>query len=97
MSVTYTNPGPEDLYTDQVGSVSLLTEGGRQIEGKTPFGVDTRILGCPSDWVARTIPPGENVTECSIHRVTDDRDKPFAVGFAEAGRPGLVTWRAPLR
>ncbi|MEV6476807.1 hypothetical protein [Streptomyces sp. NPDC051657] len=97
VSVTYTNPGPEDLSTGQVDNVSLLTESGRQIEGKTPFGVDTRIPGCPSDWVARMIRPGESVTECSIHVVTDDGDKPFAVGFAEAGRPGLVTWRAPLR
>ncbi|MFH9476280.1 hypothetical protein ACH4L7_20895 [Streptomyces anulatus] len=96
VSVTYTNPGPEYLHTNQVGSVSLLTEGGLQIEGKTPFDVDARIPGCPSDWVARMVPPGESVTECSIHMVTDERDKPFAVGFAEAGRPGLVTWRAPL-
>ncbi|MFJ5048075.1 hypothetical protein [Streptomyces sp. NPDC088719] len=59
--------------------------------GKTPFGVGTKIPGCPSDWVARMIPPGESVTACSIHRVTDDGDKPFAVGFVEAGRPGLVT------
>ncbi|WP_330481233.1 hypothetical protein OH782_00910 [Streptomyces sp. NBC_01544] len=43
------------------------------------------------------IPPGDSVTECSIHLVTDDGDKPFAVGFAEAGRQGLVAWRAPLR
>ncbi|MDX3766670.1 hypothetical protein OG963_23610 [Streptomyces sp. NBC_01707] len=97
VSVTYTNPGPKDLYADQANRVRLLTEGGRQIQGKTPFVVDTKIPGCPSDWVARTIPPGDSVTECSIHLVTDDGDKPFAVGFAEAGRPGLVAWRAPLR
>ncbi|MFB7091104.1 hypothetical protein [Streptomyces sp. NPDC056296] len=96
VSVTYTNPGPEDLYADQADRVRLLTEGGRQIQGKTPFGLDTRIPGCPSDWVARMIPPGDSVTECSIHLVTDEDDKPFAVGFAEADRPGLVTWRAPL-
>ncbi|MFD0342799.1 hypothetical protein ACFVH0_29660 [Streptomyces sp. NPDC127117] len=97
VSVTYTNPGPDDLYTDQADSVSLLTEGGRQIQGKTPFVADTKIPGCPSDWVTRVVSPGESVTECSIHMVTDDNDKPFAVGFAEADRPGLVTWRAPLR
>ncbi|MBQ1100129.1 hypothetical protein KBY55_29725 [Streptomyces sp. b94] len=96
VSVTYTNPGPEDLYADQSDRVRLLTEGGRQIQGKTAFGLDTRIPGCPSDWVARMIPPGDSVTECSIHLVTDEDDKPFAVGFAEADRPGLVTWRAPL-
>ncbi|MFV6031075.1 hypothetical protein [Streptomyces sp. NPDC056264] len=97
VSVTYTNTGSEDLYTDQADHVRLLTEGGRQIRGKTPFGLGTKIPGCPSDWVARMIPPGGSVTECSIHLVTDPDDKPFAVGFAEAGRPGLVTWRAPLR
>ncbi|MET8741896.1 hypothetical protein [Streptomyces sp. NPDC004728] len=97
VSVTYTNTGPKDLYADQADRVRLLTEGGRQIQGKTPFVLDTKIPGCPSDWVARTIPPGDSVTECSIHLVTDDGDKPFAVGFAEAGRPGLVAWRARLR
>ncbi|OKJ26665.1 hypothetical protein [Streptomyces sp. CB01580] len=96
VSVTYTNTGPKDLYADQADRVRLLTEGGRQIRGKTPFVLDTKIPGCPSDWVARMIPPGDSVTECSIHLVTDDGDKPFAVGFAEAGRPGLVAWRAPL-
>ncbi|MFD3612041.1 hypothetical protein ACFWXA_28965 [Streptomyces atroolivaceus] len=95
VSVTYTNTGPKDLYADQADRVRLLTEGGRQIQGKTPFVLDTKIPGCPSDWVARTIPPGDSVTECSIHLVTDDSDKPFAVGIAEAGRPGLVAWRAP--
>lgn len=97
VSVTYTSPGPKDLYTGQAGDVRLLTEGGRQIRGKTPFVLDTKIPGCPSDWVTRMVPPGDKVTECSIHLVTDDRDKPFAVGFAEADRPGLVAWRAPLR
>lgn len=97
VSVTYTNTGPKDLYADQADRVRLLTEGGRQIRGKTPFVLDTKIPGCPSDWVARTVPPGDSVTECSIHLVTDDGDKPFAVGFAEAGRPGPVAWRAPLR
>ncbi|MDT0612122.1 hypothetical protein [Streptomyces lancefieldiae] len=96
VSVTYTNAGSKDLYADQADSVRLLTEGGRQIRGKTPFALDTKIPSCPSDWVARTIPPGDSVTECSIHLVTDDDDKPFAVGFAEADRPGLVTWRAPV-
>ncbi|GAA2334241.1 hypothetical protein OKJ48_23295 [Streptomyces kunmingensis] len=96
VSVTYTNTGPKDLYADRADHVRLLTEGGRQIPGKTPFVRDTKIPGCPSDWVARTVPPGDSVTECSIHLVTDDDDKPFAVGFAEADRPGLVTWRAPL-
>lgn len=96
VSVTYTNTGPKDLYADQADHVRLLTEGGRQIPGKTPFVLDTEIPGCPSDWVARTIPPGDSVTECSIHLVTDAGDKPFAVGFAEAGRPGLVAWRAPV-
>ncbi|WP_329449556.1 hypothetical protein OG894_00815 [Streptomyces sp. NBC_01724] len=62
-----------------------------------PYVLDTKIPGCPSDWGARMIPPGDSVTECSIHLVTDDGDKPFAVGFAEAGRQGLVAWRAPLR
>ncbi|MFD5217734.1 DUF4352 domain-containing protein [Streptomyces tendae] len=95
VSVNYTNTGPKDLYADQADHVHLLTEGGRQIPGKTPFVLDAKIPGCPSDWVARAIPPGDSVTECSIHLVTDD-DKPFAVGFAEAGRPGLVAWRAPL-
>ncbi|HWU08936.1 MAG TPA: hypothetical protein VN520_21565 [Streptomyces sp.] len=95
VSVTYTNTGPKNLYADQADHVRLLTEGGRQIQGKTPFVLDTKIPGCPSDWVARMIPPGDSVTECSIHLVTDD-DKPFAVGFAEVGRPGLVAWRAPL-
>ncbi|MFI6897772.1 hypothetical protein ACIBM4_27035 [Streptomyces sp. NPDC050256] len=33
------------------------------------------------------------MTECSIHLVTEDGDKPFAAGFAEAGRPGPVAWR----
>ncbi|MFC9858379.1 MULTISPECIES: hypothetical protein [unclassified Streptomyces] len=97
VSVTYTNTGPKDLYADQADRVRLLTEGGRRIRGKTPFVLDTKIPGCPSDWVARTVPPGDSVTECSIHLVTDDGDKPFAVGFAEAGRPGPVAWRAPLR
>lgn len=97
VSVTYTNTGSKDLYADQADSVRLLTEGGRQIRGKTPFALDTKIPGCPSDWVARMIPPGDSVTECSIHLVTDAGDKPFAVGFAEADRPGLVTWRAPFR
>ncbi|MFE5897622.1 hypothetical protein ACFQ67_09395 [Streptomyces sp. NPDC056488] len=100
VSVTYTNPGPKNLYPDQAGHVSLLTEDGRQIRGKTPFPLDRfgrKVPGCPSDWVARMVPPGDSVTECSVHLVTDDGDKPFAVGFAEAGRPGLVTWRAPLR
>ncbi|MER8042659.1 hypothetical protein [Streptomyces sp. NPDC094032] len=97
VSVTYTNTGPKDLYTNQADRVRLLTEGGRQIPGKTPFVPDTGIPGCPSDWVARMIPPGDSVTECSIHLVTDESDKPFAVGFAEAGRSGLATWRAPLR
>ncbi|MEU6341227.1 hypothetical protein ABZ883_09805 [Streptomyces sp. NPDC046977] len=96
-SVTYTNTGSKDLYTDQAGQVRLLTESGRQIPGKTPFVRDTKIPGCPSDWVARTIPPGGSVTECSVHLVTDDGDKPFAVGFKEAGRPGLVAWSTPLR
>jgi hypothetical protein len=96
VSVTYTNTGPKDLYADQADRVRLLTEGGRQIPGKTPFVLDTKIPGCPSDWVARMIPPGDSVTECSIHLLTDDGDKPFAVGFAESGRPGLVAWRAPL-
>lgn len=32
-----------------------------------------------------------------VHLVPDDGDKPFAVGFAGKGRPGLVAWRAPLR
>ncbi|WP_217141672.1 hypothetical protein [Streptomyces sp. AC627_RSS907] len=96
VSITYTNTGPKDLYADQADRVRLLTEGGRQIEGKTPFVLDTKIPGCPSDWVARMVPPGDSVTECSIHMVTDDDDKPFAVGFAEAGRPGLVGWRAPF-
>ncbi|MFF2007778.1 hypothetical protein ACFVWY_01720 [Streptomyces sp. NPDC058195] len=97
VSVTYTSTGPKDLYTNQASHVRLLTEGGRQIPGKTPFVPDTGIPGCPSDWVARMISPGDSVTECSIHLVTDDGDKPFAVGFAEADRPGLVAWRAPLR
>lgn len=97
VSVTYTNTGPKDLYPDQNGHVRLLTESGRQIRGKTSFVLDTKVPGCPSDWVARMVPPGDSVTECSIHLVTDDGDKPFAVGFAEAGRPGLVAWRAPLR
>lgn len=97
VSVTYTNTGPKDLYPDQADHVHLLTEGGRQIQGKTPYVLDTEIPGCPSDWVARMIPPGDSVTECSVHLVTDDDDKPFAVGFAEAGRSGLVAWRAPLR
>ncbi|MFE4305122.1 hypothetical protein ACFRR6_03575 [Streptomyces sp. NPDC056891] len=97
VSVSYTNSGPKDLYANQADRVRLLTEGGRQIRGKTPFVLDRKIPGCPSDWVARMIPPGGSVTECSIHLVTDAGDKPFAVGFAEAGRPGLVTWRAPLR
>lgn len=96
VSVTYTNTGPKDLYADQADRVLLLTEGGRQIRGKTPFVLDTKIPGCPSDWVARMIPPGDSVTECSIHLLTDDGDKPFAVGFAEAGQPGLVAWRAHL-
>ncbi|MFE3655058.1 hypothetical protein [Streptomyces sp. NPDC059165] len=96
VSVTYTNTGPKDLYAAQADRVRLLTKGGRQIRGKTPFVHDTKIPGCPSDWSARMIPPGDSVTECSIHLVTDDGDKPFAVGFAEAGRPGLVAWRAPL-
>ncbi|MFI8952832.1 hypothetical protein ACIGO6_41100 [Streptomyces sp. NPDC053750] len=93
VSLTYTNTGPKDLYADQADRVRL-TEGGRQIQGKTPFVLDTKIPGCPSDWVARMVPPGDSVTECSIHLVTDD-DKPFAVGFAEAGRSGRLAWRAP--
>ncbi|MGW8883883.1 hypothetical protein [Streptomyces sp. NPDC055749] len=96
VSVTYTNTGPKDLYTNQADHVRLLTESGRQIRGKTPLDLDTKIPDCPSDWVARMIPPGDSVTECSIHLMTDENDKPFAVGFAEAGRPGLVAWRAPL-
>ncbi|MCX4846665.1 hypothetical protein [Streptomyces sp. NBC_00893] len=87
-----------DGYLDEGDAVATWpVEGGRQIRGKTRFVLDTKIPGCPSDSVARTIPPGDSVTECSIHLVTDDGDKPFAVGFAEAGRPGPVTWRAPLR
>ncbi|MEU1489734.1 hypothetical protein ABZ456_05665 [Streptomyces sp. NPDC005776] len=97
VSITYTNNGPKDLYTDQAGDVRLLTEGGRQVPGKTPFVPDTKIPGCPSDWVAQMIPPGDSVTECSVHLLPDDGDKPFAAGFAEADRPGLVAWRAPLR
>ncbi|MFC8490220.1 hypothetical protein ACFUJU_05335 [Streptomyces sp. NPDC057235] len=86
VSVSHTNPGPENLCPDQDDQVHLLTEGGRQIPGKTPFGSGTKIPGCPSDWVARMVLPGDKVTECSIHPVTDEGDKPFAVGFAEAGR-----------
>ncbi|MFI0242332.1 hypothetical protein [Streptomyces sp. NPDC016845] len=44
-----------------------------------------------------TGPPGDSVTECSIHLVMDRDDKPLAVGFSEADRPELVAWRAPLR
>ncbi|MFC8535796.1 hypothetical protein ACFUJY_17815 [Streptomyces sp. NPDC057249] len=96
VSVTYTNPGPEDLYADQAGQVRLLTEGGRQIRGKTPFVHDAdEIPGCPTDWATQLVPPGDSVTECSVHLVTGD-DKPFAVGFSEADRPGLVAWRAPV-
>ncbi|MCO4695256.1 hypothetical protein LRR80_01306 [Streptomyces sp. RO-S4] len=94
--VTYTSPGPHDLYTDQDDHVRLLTQGGRQIPGKTPFVEDTGIPGCPSDWVATMVPPGDSVTQCTIHLVTGEGDKPFAVGFDEADRPGLVTWRADL-
>ncbi|MGW0937084.1 hypothetical protein [Streptomyces sp. NPDC002666] len=96
VSVAYTNTGPKDPYADQVDHVRLLTEGGRQIRRKTPFVLDTKISGCPSDWVARMIRPGNSVTECSIHLVTEDGDKPFAVAFAEEGLPELVTWRAPI-
>ncbi|BFO19158.1 hypothetical protein SHKM778_55460 [Streptomyces sp. KM77-8] len=34
--ITYTNTGPKDLYPGQADRVRLLTEGGRQIQGKTP-------------------------------------------------------------
>ncbi|WP_330451353.1 MULTISPECIES: hypothetical protein [unclassified Streptomyces] len=96
VSVTYTNPGPKDLYARQADDVRLLTEGGRQIRGKTPFGLDAKkVPGCPTDWITQMVAPGESVTECSIHLVTGD-DKPFAVGFMEADRPGLVAWRAPF-
>ncbi|MFJ7630976.1 hypothetical protein ACIQZN_31295 [Streptomyces sp. NPDC097595] len=94
VSVTYTSPGPKDLYAHQVGQVRLITEGGRQIPGKIPFVQGAKeIPGCPTDWVTQLVPPGDSVTECSVHLVTGD-DKPFAVGFAEADRPGLVAWRA---
>ncbi|MEU8757784.1 hypothetical protein [Streptomyces sp. NPDC048659] len=95
--IRYTNPGPGKLYPSQAGDVRLLTEGGRQIAGKTPFLFRGKIPGCPSDWVARLVPAGGDVTQCSIHMLPDDGDKPLAVGFAEADRTGLVTWRAPLR
>ncbi|WP_285572220.1 hypothetical protein [Streptomyces sp. RTGN2] len=95
--VTYTNPGPNDLYPGQADDVRLLTEGGRRIPGKAPFGLHTKIPDCPSDWLTQLVAPGDSVTECSVHLVTDDGDKPFAVGFAEADRPGLVAWRAHLR
>ncbi|GAA4939674.1 hypothetical protein GCM10023238_01650 [Streptomyces heliomycini] len=45
--VTYTNPGPKDLYPDQADHVRLLTEGGRQIQGKTPYILDTKIPAVP--------------------------------------------------
>ncbi|WP_327178690.1 hypothetical protein OG599_27740 [Streptomyces sp. NBC_01335] len=96
VAVTYTNPGPSNLYLDQAHHVYLLSEGGRQIQGKIPFGVKTEIPGCPADWVATMVSPGDSVTECSVHMVTDESDKPFAVGFMETDRPRLVTWRAPL-
>ncbi|MFE5795051.1 hypothetical protein ACFQ8C_21095 [Streptomyces sp. NPDC056503] len=96
VTVTYTNPGPGNLYTDQAKHVRLLTGNGRQIPGKTPYTPDAKIPGCPTDWVARMIPPGDSVTECSIHLLTDDSDKPFAVGFAQPGGAGLAIWRAPL-
>ncbi|WP_330242387.1 hypothetical protein [Streptomyces sp. NBC_00525] len=93
--VTYTNPGPKDLYADQAGQVRLVTESGRQIPGQTPFLHGTEeIPNCPTDWTTQLVPPGESVTECSVHLVTGD-DKPFAVGFSEADRPGLAAWRAP--
>ncbi|MEU1090237.1 hypothetical protein ABZ401_26040, partial [Streptomyces sp. NPDC005892] len=64
-SVTYTNPGPKDLPTDQAGDVYLVTEGGRKIGGKTPFVLDAKIPGCPSDWVARMIRPGAPPSRCA--------------------------------
>ncbi|MEV6201508.1 hypothetical protein AB0M64_16255 [Streptomyces sp. NPDC051771] len=97
VTLTYTSPGPGNLYTDQADHVRLLTQNGRQIPGKTPFTHDAQIPGCPTDWVARMIPPGDSVTECSIHLLTDDKDTPFAVGFAQADRAGLVAWRVPRR
>ncbi|MFD7615116.1 hypothetical protein [Streptomyces sp. NPDC059828] len=97
VSVAYTNTGPKDLYADhQANSVHLLTESGRQIRGKAPFVRDTKIPSCPSNWGTHMIPPGDSVTQCSVHLVTDDGDKPFAVGYAQADRPGLVAWRTPL-
>ncbi|MQY12779.1 hypothetical protein SRB5_29180 [Streptomyces sp. RB5] len=53
--------------------------------------------GSRSGWLRQDILPGKTVTECSVHLVTDESDKPFAVGFAESGRLGPVAWRAGLR
>ncbi len=43
-----------------------------------------------------TVPTGESVTQCSIHVVTGQAEKPFAVGFDQAERAGLVVWRADV-
>lgn len=96
VSVTYTNTGPTDLYNNQSDHVRLLMESGRQIPGKSPYFVDPEVPGCPSDWILATVPTSDSVTQCSIHVVTGEGDKPIAVGFDEADRPGLVAWRADL-
>ncbi|MGA5283451.1 hypothetical protein ACPCSK_24010 [Streptomyces griseoincarnatus] len=96
VSVTYTNTGTSDLYNDQSGRIRLLTQHGRQIPEKSHSFVDSEVPGCPSDWMFATVPTGESVTQCSIHVVTGQAEKPFAVGFDQAERAGLVVWRADV-
>ncbi|GHE31784.1 hypothetical protein QWL27_25775 [Streptomyces thermocarboxydus] len=94
VSVTYTNTGTSDLYNDQSDRIRLLTRDGRQIPEKSHYFMDSEVPGCPSDWIFATVPTGDSVTQCSIHVVTGEGQKPFAVGFDQVDRAGLVAWRA---
>ncbi|GAB2328081.1 hypothetical protein STREPTOSP366_32610 [Streptomyces variabilis] len=58
--------------------------------------MDSEVPGCPSGWMFATVPTGESVTQYSIYVVTGPAEKPFAVGFDQAERAGLVVWRAEV-
>ncbi|MFF5342021.1 hypothetical protein ACFY4H_15060 [Streptomyces althioticus] len=96
VSVTYTNTGTADLYNDQSRRIRLLTQHGRQIPEKSHHFVDPEVPGCPSDWMFAAVPTGGSITQCSIHVVTGQGEKPFAVGFDQAEGAGLVVWRADV-
>ena len=82
------------LVVDQSDRIRLLTRDGRQIPEKSHYFMDSEVPGCPSDWIFATVPTGDSVTQCSIHVVTGEGQKPFAVGFDQVDRAGLVAWRA---